>query len=377
MVALDAMAQLKPDLSNTRFPITAGWITISGAGLPLAVGSRVSARRLEPGEWVVIELTHDAAFVFFDDRRNRRWRWVPLEAADRRGPDPLVHCSRRFRVLDVRGTAATSTEFGVPPVGCAKQFWFVNGSVVSPSAAELWRLQEYDTSQMATYVAAASPQLQGDVQSQLSLKLRQLPGKGLNARVAAAVARRTLTRAAPLAAVIDGAVAHFGDSLKHRLARDMCAYAPVAGLVLNVTIAVDWINQRPHVLVDGSGDRLPTLTDDANAQRKSAFVSTERLMADACPERRPRALLAADLKWARLVAVPIAFPRARAAALRRRAVAPACVLAGRRAASPCARAVAVVVTMMPQSNIATMPPPVIPGGARQAAFVPQASPVLV
>ena len=366
----------QPDLSNTRFPITAGWITIGGAGLPLAVGSRVSARRLEPGEWVVFELTHDAAFVFLDDRRNRRWRWVPLEAADRRGPDPLVHCSRRFRVLDVRGTAATSTEFGVPPVGCAKQFWFVNGSVVSPSAAELWRLQEYDTSQMATYVAAASPQLQGDVQSQLSLKLRQLPGKGLNARVAAAVARRTLTRAALLAAVIDGAVAHFGDSLEHRLARDMRAYAPVAGLILTVIIAVAWINQRPHVLVDGCGDRLPTLTDDANAQRKSAIVNAERLMAEACPERRPRALLVADLKWARLVAVPLAFHAPAQLHFGDAQWRPLASLAGRRVASPCARAVAVVAAMMSRSNVAAMPPPVIPGGARQAAFVPQASPVL-
>ena len=35
-----------------------------------------------------------------------------------------------------------------------------------------------------------------------------------------------------------------------------------------------------------------------------------------------------------------------------------------------------VAAMMSRSNVAAMPPPVIPGGARQAAFVPQAAPVL-
>ena len=121
-------------------------------------------------------------------------------AANKR--DPILQQSKSFRVLDVRGADARSTEFGVPSVGCAKQLWLVHGQVVSPSAAELWRLQEYDAAGAVDYAVAAFP----PSDARATLMTRQTPGTGINKRVSAAVARRTLQRGALLAAVLAGTV---------------------------------------------------------------------------------------------------------------------------------------------------------------------------
>jgi len=146
------------DLSNTRFPVSAGFVSLGGEGVPIFVGSRVSCRRLDafgPGDWVVLDWSLVTLFVFDDSRRDPRWKSVPLNVPS----DPVIHLVKRFRVLDPRGTAATSTEKGVPPLGCAKQFWYVRGQIVSPSAAELWRVQEYDVATMGPYAVAALPHL--------------------------------------------------------------------------------------------------------------------------------------------------------------------------------------------------------------------------
>ena len=202
------------DLGNTRFPVTAGTFVFGGADVPIAVGCRISCRRLDVGEWVVLDDSNPSQlYGMLDDRRHSKWKWIPRFVPN----DPILQRSKSFRVLDVRGTAARSTEFGVPPVGCAKQLWLVHGQVVSPSASELWRLQEWDADGAVGYAVAAS--LPSNAAS--ALKICKTPGKGINKRVAAAVARRTLQRGALLSAVLAGTVQSFGTSREHALGNSM------------------------------------------------------------------------------------------------------------------------------------------------------------
>ena len=357
------------DLSNTRFPVSAGFVSLGGEGVPIFVGSRVSCRRLDafgPGDWVVLDWSLVTLFVFDDSRRDPRWKSIPLNVPS----DPVIHLVKRFRVLDPRGTAATSTEKGVPPLGCAKQFWYVRGQIVSPSAAELWRVQEYDVATMGPYAVAALPHLAAE-RTDLPMQLRSLPGKGINARVAAAVARRTLRRASLLAAVLDGTVERFDSSLEHTLGAALAAFAPSDQATMVFVVAVAWVDSRPLVLVSRCGARLPSASTPLDSPRKSAIMQAERLMAAACPGRRPQAVMVADLKWARLVAVPVAFHSPVQASFGD-VVWRSVTDLSEPLAAPCARSVATVASMISRAAAKLMPPPVLPGGARAPAFVPQA-----
>ena len=229
-----------------------------------------------------------------DDRRHPKWKWIPRFVPN----DPILQRSKSLRVLDIRGTGARSTEFGVPPVGCAKQLWLVHGQVVSPSASGLWRLQEWNAEGAVDYSAAASLP-PGDAST---LKLRQTPGKGINKRIAAAVARRTLQRVALLAAVLAGTVQSFGTSLEHALGSSMRPYEPLAGAAPVFVVAVAWIGDGPRVLVNKRLSALPSALGDSRGPRKSALTLAERLLARACPERRPLGVMVSDLKWCRIVA---------------------------------------------------------------------------
>ena len=286
--------------------------------------------------------------------------------------DPIVQRSKSFRVLDVRGTGARSTEFGVPPVGCAKQRWLVHGQVVSPSAAELWRLKEWDAAGAVDYAIAAFP----PSDARATLKTRQTPGKGISKRVAAAVARRTLQRGALLAAVLAGTVQCFDTSLEHALGSAMRSYEPLEGAALVFVVAIAWIGEGPRVLVNERLSALPSALSDSHAPRKSALAMAERLLAGACPERRPRGVMVSDLKWCRIVAAPLAFHAPSQLNFGDTRWARLSELNGSPLAAPAARAMGVVASYVSLDSPLRMPPPVLPGGARAAQYVPQPPPRL-
>ena len=63
------------DLSNTRFPLTAGTFIFGGADVPIATGARISCRHLGVEEWVVLDDTNPSQlYVMLGDRRNPKWK---------------------------------------------------------------------------------------------------------------------------------------------------------------------------------------------------------------------------------------------------------------------------------------------------------------
>ena len=158
--------------------------------------------------------------------------------------DPLVHFAWCERVLDVRGVAAASTSFGVPFVGCAKQLWLVDGRVVSPSTSELWRIQEYNADGISDFIVANRGHLSDARQLKI---LRSMPGKGLPARLAGAVAARTTDRVRLLQAVVDGRIAPYSSSLESGLAASCAPFRPVEGPVVTLTVLIAWVDGIPRI----------------------------------------------------------------------------------------------------------------------------------
>ena len=87
--------------------------------------------------------------------------------------------------------------------------------------------------------------------------------------------------------------------------------------------------------------------------------------------------MVADLKWCRIVAAPLAFHAPAQIDFGDTRWARLAELGGSPLAEPVARAMGVVASYAALRSPLRMPPPVLPGGARAAKFVPQPPPTLV
>ena len=362
-----------PDLSNPRFPITAGFLTTGGPTQPIAVGSRVTANILRGVPWVIWSfLSGTRVLLFFDSRQHPEWLEFDV-TTDLPFGDTLVHLEWTERVLDVRGVANATTSFGVPYVGCAKQLWLVHGQVASPSVAELWRIQEYDTDDIAAYQQANSGFLHDPRRTKL---LRSMPGKGLSARLADAVAARTADRARLLAAVARGDIEPFSSSLELALSRSQLPFAPVDDSVVTFALVVTWIGGQPRVLANAVTGSLPAVVSAANEPRSAATRHVDGLFRSARPGSTPPvSFLVDDWRWCRLVAVPLQHNPSQLS------FGPLAwhTLRDLEASSlrlPAYRALATVAAFLGDSARPTLPPPALPGGARAPEYVPQSPPVL-
>ena len=216
--------------------------------------------------------------LFFGSRRDREWYELGLDELE--ADDPLVHLAWFERVLDVRGVAAASTRFGVPFLGCAKQLWLVNGRVVSPSTSGLWRIQEYNTDGISDFIVSNRGHL-SDAQ-QLKV-LRSMPGKGLPARLADAMAARTADRVRLLQAAVDGRIAPFSSSLESGLAASCFPFRPVEGSVMTFAILVTWVDGVPRILAGIKDAALPAFVASGTEARASALSYVGSMFSAASP----------------------------------------------------------------------------------------------
>ena len=218
------------------------------------------------------------------------WTWTNWREAD----DPLVHLAWCERVLDVRGVAAASTSFGVPFLGCAKQLWLVNGRVVSPSTSELWRIQEYSTDGISDFAVSNCGYL-SDAQ-QLKL-LRSMPGKGLPARLADAMAARTAGRVRLLQAVVDGRITPFSSSLESGLVASCVPFRPIESSVMTFAVLVTWVDGVPRILAGIKDEALPTFVASGAEARASTLSHVGSIFSAASPSTAvPVGFLVDDLK---------------------------------------------------------------------------------
>ena len=158
----------------------------------------------------------------------------------------------------------------------------------------------------------------------------------------------------------------------------LCAcYEPLKGAALVFLVAVAWIGDGPRVLVNKCLSALPSALGDSHGPRKSALALAKRLLASACPERRPLGVMVSDLKWCRIVAAPLTFHAPAQIDFGDARWARLSELGSSSLAEPAARAMGVVASYVALRSPLRMPPPVLPGGARAAEFVPQAPPILV
>ena len=363
LVVRGRFCPVRVDLSNTRWPVTAGWLFFGGPGCPIVVGSRVTSKQLGMVTWVVWAAGATSAKLFLDDRRSPVWRDLTYLRHD-----PLINVGAWFKVLDIRGTAFASTDFGVPPIGCAKQLWRIGGDCCLPSAAELWRLQEAEDGEIDKYAASVTRAGFGDG---LDLRLRRLPGKGVNRRLANAGMRRLVQRAALLSAVLASTLPRYDDAIELGLQDHLAAFQPAAGLSLVFVVLVAWVSHAPRVLVGSDLASLPCASTPADAKRKAAQSVADGLLNLGAPSRRKHSFLVKDFKWARLMVAPcvdyhpiqLDFPAVRWAS-------PRC-LDDTPLRAPVALALAVVAGAVDRKRSATLPPPLLPGGARPPEFVPQ------
>ena len=363
------------DLSNTRFPVTAGYVTVGGASVPLFVGSRVTARALQSKTWVLYRfLSATRLLLFFDSRREHEW--LEFEPSSLARDDPLVHLTWSERVLDIRGTASATTSFGVPFIGCAKQLWLVGSDVVSPSLTELWRIQEYDTSTIADYDRANAGYLFEPARSK---RLRSMPGKGLPTRLANAAALRTAARIRLLDAVLAGRIQPFFASLENSLAFSRAPFEQVGGCVQVFAVLVAWVDGEPRVLANVDESSLPATSSASHspAPRAASTTRVRALFRTALPEDEPPAcFLVDDFGWCQLVAVPLANHHPSQLAFHGLAWHALEELGRSSLRVPAYRALATVAGMLLRNSGSRLPPPALPGGAVPPQFVPQAPPVL-
>ena len=361
-----------PDLSNPRFPITAGHVAVGGPSVAIFVGSRVTCKHLNNVPWVVWRFLNNTTLLLFLDSR-RHPDWYELDTSALAHHDPLRHLEWSERVLDVRGVANATTSFGVPFVGCAKQLWLVDGRVVSPSIAELWRIQEYDVAGIRAYVAANSGYLPEPRRTKL---LRSMPGKGVSTRLSLAVASRTADRARLLGAVLDGSMPPYFSSFENALALSQQPFRPLASSVITFVVAVTWVNNIPHVLANTATGSLPAATAAAGELRSASIRHVNALFRSCRPTSTPPvSFLVDDFSWYRVVAVPLlhsptqlGFETLAWSSLRELDDSPLRL--------PAYRALATIAALLGDDARPSFPPPALPGGARAPRFVPQAPPTL-
>ena len=362
---------IEPNISNPRFPIVAGFLHVGGPSVPIYVGSRVTARHLNGITWVVWAfLRPGVLLLFFDSRRDREW--YELDLNDLEADDPLVHLAWCERVLDIRGVAAASTGFGVPFLGCAKQLWLVDGRVVSPSTSELWRIQEYNTDGINDFIVCNLGHL-SDAQ-QLKL-LRSMPGKGLPARLASAMAARTADRVRLLQAVVDGRIAPFSSSLESGLVASCIPFRPIEGSVLTFAVLVTWVDGVPRILADFKDAALPAFVANGAEARVSSLSHVDSIFSAASPSTPvPVGFLVDDFTWCRVIAVPLANHHPSQLTFGDLSWCTLSDLGGTPLRLIAFRALAAVASMLQSSLRDAMPAPALPGGAVAPRFVPQPPP---
>ena len=110
-----------------------------------------------------------------------------------------------------------------------------------------------------------------------------MPGKGLPARLADAMAARTADRVRLLQAAVDGRIAPFSSSLESGLAASCVPFRPVEGAAMTFAVLVTWVDEVPRILAGIKDAPLPAFVASGTEARASALLHVGSIFSAASP----------------------------------------------------------------------------------------------